>query len=102
MPQAGEHKNVINQGRDINGLTMVHCFDCKSTTRDADEERAMRKMAVDRCVPNCENCRRLRGSYDGAPAVPEGGSCNDSFHTCPRCGKRWWQFNTHFHLWGQA
>ena len=101
MPTAGEHKQVINKGFDINGYTMVYCVECKSTTRGVSEEKALEKMTIDRCVPNCKNCENLRSSHDGAPAVPTGGSCNDSHHTCPHCGKRWWQFNKHFHLWGQ-
>jgi hypothetical protein len=102
MTQAGEHKRVINNGPDINRLIMVHCVDCESTTRDVTEEKAMERMAVDRCVPNCENCKRLRRSYDRVPATPEGGNCNDSYHVCPNCGKRWHQFNKHYHLWGQS
>lgn len=102
MKQAGEHKRVDSLGPDINRLVMVHCIDCESTTRGINEEEALEKMATDRCVPNCENCKRLRRSYDKVPAIPEGGSRYDTHHTCPNCGKRWHQFNTHYHLWGQS
>lgn len=47
----------------------------------------------------CSNCDALDHSFDQRPAVPLGGSCTDILHVCPVCGKRWWQFNTHFHLW---
>ena len=102
MLTAGEHKIVINKGLDINKLTMVYCSNCKSITRGIAEEKALEKMAIDRCVPNCKNCENLRNSYRGAPAVPTGGSCNDSDHACPNCGKKWWQYNRHYHFWGQV
>jgi hypothetical protein len=47
----------------------------------------------------CANCEALEHSFDQKPAVPRGGSCNDILHECPLDGQRWWQFNTHFHLW---
>lgn len=49
----------------------------------------------------CENCDRLDHSCDTKPAVPDGGTCNDILYVCP-CGQRWWQYNTHFHLWQRA
>ena len=100
--EAGEHKDVTNNGRDVNGRDMMHCRNCQSTINTYGEEPGLKALARFKCVPNCKNCASLRNSYDRAPAVPIGGTCNTIHHTCPICGARWWQFNTHFHLWGQV
>jgi hypothetical protein len=47
----------------------------------------------------CSNCEALEHSHDRKPAVPLRGSCNDILHECPLCKQKWWQINTHFHLW---
>lgn len=100
--EAGEHKNVINNGRDVNGRDMMHCQNCQSTINTFGEENGLRALAKFKCVPNCQNCKNFRHSHEGNPAVPPGGSCNDAYHVCPICGARWWQFNNHFHLWAQV
>jgi hypothetical protein len=101
MPQTGQHKNVANWGKDINNLTMIHCYDCGATAHATNEQQGRENLATTNCVKDCRNCRNLRNSHSKAPAIPEGGTCNDVHHICPNCGKRWWQFNTHLHLWQQ-
>lgn len=88
--------------KDINGLTMVKCVDCDACAHAINEEKAKEDLAKTACSPDCENCKKLRHSYDRNPAVPQGGSCNDVYHICPNDGNRWWQFNAHFHLWEQV
>jgi len=53
-------------------------------------------------IEDCANCEQLEKSCSTRPAVPMGGTCNDTFHACPRCGRRWWQFNDYFHLWQEV
>jgi hypothetical protein len=99
----GPHINVeISSTRDINGLCMVTCRVCGTCAHAVDEKQAMVDLAKTKCSSNCENCKSLRASYDGKPAVPLGGTCNDVNHVCPNDGNRWWQYNTHFHLWKQV
>jgi len=100
--EAGEHKNVTNNGSDVNGRDMMHCRDCGSTINTFGEEPGLNALAKFKCMPDCENCNGLRGSYSGGPAVPLGGDCNTTYHTCPICGAKWWQFNTYYHLWAQV
>lgn len=47
----------------------------------------------------CKHCEQLESSHSNMPKHPEGGSVNDYSHLCPHCGRRWWQFNSHHHLW---
>ncbi len=47
----------------------------------------------------CSNCEALSKSNSTKPAVPMNGTCNDILHECPLDGQKWWQMNTHFHLW---
>ena len=49
--------------------------------------------------PDCDCTKILGDSHDKKPGVPTDGACNDLWHTCPYCGRNWWQFNRHFHLW---
>ena len=49
--------------------------------------------------PVCKECSSLEHSHSKKPAVPNGGDCQDLIHLCISCGRRWWQFNNHFHLW---
>lgn len=100
--ESGEHKRIINQGRDINGRDMIHCQICQHTVNVFGEKRGLQAFANFKCVPNCQNCKSLDCSFDEAPAIPSGGEINDTYHTCPICEARWWQFNTHFHLWAQV
>ncbi len=89
-------------GTDVNGRVMVECTTCKNIARAVDETQAKADLATTSCNPGCANCQRLRQSASTAPAVPTGGTCNDHLHTCPNDGNRWWQSNTHFHLWQQV
>lgn len=90
----GLHLKVEDlESKDINGLPMFRCNVCKTYTRNKDHFIGVV------CNPNCKNCEALRSSYDGAPAVPHGGTCNMILHTCTNDGNRWWQYNSHFHLW---
>ena len=50
-------------------------------------------------LEGCFNCQAAGNSSDRNPFVPPGESCNTIFWTCPSCGQRWMQFNTHYHLW---
>ena len=102
MKTAGEHKNVRDAGKDINRLSMVICNDCGACAHARDEEQALKDLATTRCAPDCQNCKSLRYSFDGRPAVPVGGSSITTFHICPYDGNRWWQYNTYYHLWKQA
>jgi len=103
MTRVGPHKQVgtVNQ-RDINGRVMVGCRECGTYAHAPTEEEATQDLSRTSCSPACENCKSLRYSYDGKPAVPIRGSCNDILHTCPNDSNRWWQTNTHFHLWQQV
>lgn len=47
----------------------------------------------------CTVCEAFHNSCDTKPAVPHRGSCNDLVHLCTACGRRWWQYNDHYHLW---
>jgi hypothetical protein len=103
MEIAGPHQQVERLDRaDINGLRMVMCRICNTFAHAHTDDDAVRDLGNTNCSPDCENCKRLRHSYDGAPAVPTGGSCNDELHVCPNDGNRWWQTNSHFHLWKQV
>jgi hypothetical protein len=92
----GEHTQVTDNGPDINGFAMVVCGVCH-TRADCEED-----LARVRCNAHCQNCKNLRRSNDEKPAVPAGGSSIHVLHVCPYDGNRWWQSNTHFHLWQQV
>jgi hypothetical protein len=47
----------------------------------------------------CSYCKPFEHSHDEKPAVPIGGSCHDFSYVCRYCGRRWWQYNDHYHLW---
>lgn len=47
---------------------------------------------------SCGLCEILEHSHQGKPGLPPGGYDALSY-VCTECGRRWWQFNTHFHLW---
>lgn len=102
METVGQHLHVEKIGKDVNHRIMLICRDCKTCAHAFDEEEARRDLAAVKCVPDCENCKALRHSYDRKPAVPKGGSCNDITHTCPNDGNHWWQSNPYFHLWQQV
>ncbi len=95
----GEHQHTSGGSRDVNGFTMVMCYDCGVAAHEIDQPTAEANLARAKCSKDCENCNNLRESNERAPTVPEGGRCNDLLHTCPRCGNRWSQSNTHFHMW---
>jgi hypothetical protein len=102
MKATGSHQRTEELGRDVNGLQMVLCRDCNTCAhaRSIDEARSDLQRAP--CIADCGNCNALRESYDERPAVPKGGNCNTRLHVCPTDGRRWWQMNTHFHLWQQV
>lgn len=100
MPQFGEHQ-VSTRGEDVNRRTMFHCDCCDAWINSYGEDSASVAFSCFKCIPNCQ-CKRLARSYDGAPAVPPGGTVNDTYYTCATCGARWWQFNTYYHLWAQV
>jgi len=102
MKAIGDHKRTECIGEDINRLQIVVCRDCGTDAHAVDIPTAEKDLATIKCAPDCENCKKLRHSFDGAPAVPIGGSCNTKLHVCPYDGNRWWQFNGHFHLWKQV
>ena len=100
MIVAGDHYNVLADGRtDINGRIIVICHDCSASGHAVTEEQALLDLATARCAPYCFNCKALRHSHDRKPAVPVDGSVTDLIHVCPFDGNRWWQYNTHWHLW---
>ena len=97
---AGPHSKVrVHEGKDVNGRFMVTCELCNVTAHAFTIKEATRDLSRCKCFPNCDNCKNLRHSHDKKPAVPLGGSCNDVLHVCPNDGIRWWQSNSHFHLW---
>ncbi len=49
--------------------------------------------------PSCNTCEPLEHSHRSKPGVPPGGNRYDLSYLCPVCGRRWWQYNDHFHLW---
>lgn len=96
------HRTELSDSKDVNGRYMVTCRDCETCAHAYQVEDAEADLASAPCVSNCDNCNKLRRSYDDAPAVPLGGTCNTVLHICPNDGRRWWQSNTHFHLWQQV
>lgn len=103
METLGLHKRAeVSDTKDINNRFMVTCRDCETTAHAYKLEEARFNLSMVSCSPNCQNCKKLRHSYDRAPAVPIGGSCNDKLHVCPNDGNRWWQGNDYFHLWQQV
>ena len=104
METAGHHPQVERLDRkDVNGLCMVTCRVCDTTAHARSFEAAVIDLAVNAsCSPGCTNCKSLRRSYDGRPAVPLGGSSSDRLHVCPNDGNWWWQTNSHFHHWKQV
>lgn len=100
METAGEHTKVERlEQKDINGRLMVVCRSCDTFAHAHTHKEAVDDLSTTSCAPNCANCKSLSNSNDRAPAVPLRGSCNDVLHVCPNDGNRWWQMNTHFHLW---
>ncbi len=96
----GRHEGVRDCGRDINGRIMLACDTCGVFAHSyADPFEDLKKTS---CNPNCWNCKALRESSTRSPAVPIRGTCNDTLHTCPFDGNRWWQSNSHFHMWHQV
>jgi hypothetical protein len=101
IPDAiGDHQNLRDCGRDINGRLMICCGVCDTyahSYRDPVED-----LGKTACAPYCRNCKALRRSSTRAPAVPVGGECNDRTHVCPNDGNRWWQSNDYYHMWQQV
>lgn len=96
----GSHRHAEHlPGKDVNGRYMVICRDCGACAHHYDKDQAARNLRNWNCSADCTNCKSLMYSHDRSPAVPVGGSCNDKLHRCPNDGNRWWQTNTHFHLW---
>ena len=52
-------------------------------------------------LPDCWCTETIGHSCSIRPAVPPGGGVNDLFYECD-CGRRWLQFNDHFHLWKEV
>mgnify|MGYP001566837222 FL=1 len=102
MTPTGPHRYTEEAGKDVNGRYMIICRDCKTDAHAYTVLEAYDDLAVTACEPNCENCKSLRHSYDGKPAVPIGGTCNIILHICSNDGNRWWQSNTYYHLWNQV
>ena len=96
MEAIGRHKRTEISER------MVRCLDCEVCAHAIDIISAKADLAATKCATNCENCKNLRHSYDGKPAVPLGGTCNTVLHVCPNDGNKWWQSNGFFHLWQQV
>jgi len=49
--------------------------------------------------PDCSCLESLGKSHDRKPGIPEGGSCHDLSYVCLTCRRRWWQYNSYYHLW---
>lgn len=99
----GSHWQVsVLDGKDINRRVMVTCHVCETTAHRLTQEEAIEDLRNVSCSPLCSNCKNLRHSHGGKPAVPQGGMCYDILHICPNDGNKWWQANTHFHLWQQV
>lgn len=47
----------------------------------------------------CHLCSHFASSTDRRPAHPENGNIFNLTHLCLRCGRRWWQYNSVYHLW---
>jgi hypothetical protein len=97
----GGHSEIVQlDGPDVNGREMFQCSACRTFTRDKEH---FRESFVP-CAPiqGCRNCLALSRSNDREVAVPDGGNCNNITHVCPHDGRRWWQSNTHFHIWQQV
>lgn len=100
MEKIGQHDCVeVCVGRDVNGRYMVICRTCHICAHARYQEEAKRDLSMVRCSPNCLNCTALRHSYPEKIATPLGGSRDDVLHVCPGDGIRWWQSNSHFHIW---
>lgn len=78
---------------------MVRCNTCRACAHELDKNQAIEDLGNTPCEADCENCKNLKKSTLTCPAVPKNGTCNDILHICPECRNRWWQSNTHFHLW---
>lgn len=101
METAGAHRRVERLSQKVHGRFMVMCWTCRASAQARSHDEAVQQLSKTRCAVGCENCDSLRDSNERRPAVPANGSCNDVLHTCPTDGNRWFQFNTHFHLWKQ-
>ncbi|OGF63738.1 hypothetical protein A2Z53_02155 [Candidatus Giovannonibacteria bacterium RIFCSPHIGHO2_02_42_15] len=100
MKEIGAHKRAeILDDKDINGRYMAMCRDCETCAHAYELTEAETNLSLTPCIIDCANCNKIRHSHDGSPAVPLGGSCNTLLHICPNDGRKWWQMNTHFHLW---
>ena len=103
MKELGEHARAETEsGRDINHRFMATCRNCHTTAHAPTEAEAEANLAKSPCVDDCQNCNNLRHSGSTHPAVPHGGSCNTVLYICPFYKRRWWQSNTHYHLWQQV
>ena len=47
---------------------------------------------------SCLSCEDAEHSFSAKPFVPPSGDVHEETFIC-HCGQRWWQYNTHFHLW---
>ncbi len=100
MAGIGPHAlTKVLEEKDVNGLRMVMCRACNAYAHALTVEEAKADLAKTPCSADCENCKALGHSHAQKPAMPLNGSCNNILHTCPNDNTRWWQFNTHFHLW---
>ncbi len=48
---------------------------------------------------NCEICNAAENSCDEKPFRPPKGTENDKEFVCNKCGRKWKQYNTQYHLW---
>jgi hypothetical protein len=100
---AGPHEKVeIIDEKDVNGRFMVKCNICRTFAHAYEKDQAIKDLEKCSCSPNCCNCANLRHSSSKGPAVPVNGNSYDRLHVCPYDGNRWWQANSHFHLWQQV
>lgn len=47
----------------------------------------------------CSRCQSAQHSYSKRPFHPPSGSIHDNTFICNYCRQKWWQYNTHYHLW---
>lgn len=103
METIGSHRNTeVYAQKDVNQRFMVNCRDCGTCAHAYELLEAKADLAKTPCISYCENCNNLRDSSDRKPGVPLGGNCNTVLHVCPHDGRKWWQSNTHYHMWQQV